>query len=57
MSPWSLALLLSAMPTSALSRSGLLSAEKASCYLEMNKLKLFALVILFALLQKKYMEW
>jgi hypothetical protein len=37
------------------SRSGLLSVEKASCYLEMNKLKFFALAILFALQQKKYM--
>ena len=55
MSRWSLALFLSAMPTRALSRSGLSSVEKASCYLEMNKLKFFALAILFALQQKKYM--
>ena len=55
MSSWSLVLFLSAMPMSALSSSGLLSVEKVFCCLEMNKLKFFALAILFVLQHKKYM--
>ena len=35
---------------------GLSSAEKAPCYLEINKLKFFALAILFVLQREKYMD-
>ena len=38
-----------------LSRSGLSSAERVSCYLEMNKLKFFVLAILFARQRRKCM--
>ena len=55
MSPWSPALFLSATLINTLSRSGLSSVEKAPCYWEMNKLKFFALAILFVLQREKYM--
>jgi len=46
---------LSAMSMRTLSRSGLSSVERVSCYLVMNKLKFFVLAILFARQRKTYM--